>query len=69
MSDKSVSQYKGLSSILVSNLWWARNSSLFRDKDIPPKITTGITLNLAETFKAELKTKNPKNPVMPELDF
>jgi hypothetical protein len=49
--------YAGLLSILVSNLCWARNISLFKDKFIPLEITIGVILNLAVEFKEESKAK------------
>lgn len=69
MVDKAVQNFARLPSILVNSLWWARNSSTFKDKDIPTEVTASITLNLAKEIVMELKSKNPKIPSMPTLDY
>jgi len=53
----TVRQYTGLSSILVTNLWWDCKSNLFRDKNIPQ-----INLILSNEFKEELKLKISQEP-------
>jgi hypothetical protein len=55
--DKSVQQFVGLPSILVSSLWWARNSSLFRYEEIPPNINANIIINLARRYEIEISSK------------
>jgi len=69
MANKVVQNFTRLPSILINNVWWARNSDTFRDKDIPLEITMGITLNLSKEFEMELKTKHPRNPSMFALDY
>jgi hypothetical protein len=65
LQDKTIRLYVGLPSIPITNLWWAHNTSIFKDKYIPPEITTNITLNLAEEFKE----KNPCILVMPSINY
>jgi hypothetical protein len=67
--DKSIKQLDGVPSILVNSLWWAHNSSVFKDRDILPEVTVGIILNLANELLTDLKFKEPRLPSMPDLDF
>jgi hypothetical protein len=41
VSSKPVSQFKCMSSLVVTNMWWAHNSNLFRI--CSPKTTIDIT--------------------------
>jgi hypothetical protein len=61
MQDRSINLYVGLSAILVSNMWWARNNAIFKDKHIPHEVIAGVTLSQAEESKVVLKSKNPKS--------
>jgi hypothetical protein len=69
LSDKEVKCFHGISSFSVSSIWWARNSIIFKKKDIPLEVTAGIILNLSKEFMRDLKIKDPRFHVMPELDF
>jgi hypothetical protein len=55
IQDRSVSLYAGLSGIMISNIWWARNSVVFKDKFVSPEVTATISLSQAEEFKEELR--------------
>lgn len=39
--------------MLVSNLWWVCNSSIFEDTFVPPEITTTIMLSQVVEFKED----------------
>jgi hypothetical protein len=65
--DKSVSSYLCLPSLLVNNLWWAHNSTVFKDTMVPLEVTTSLTLSQASEFKAELKEPKQRCLVMPEF--
>jgi hypothetical protein len=67
--DRVVKRFEGMPSFLVSRIWWAQNSSISRDKDIPPKVTTGIILNLSKQFMIGIKIKYLRIHVMIELVF
>jgi hypothetical protein len=45
LQDRSVKLYTGLPSIFISNIWWAQNNSIFKDKLMPPEVTVTLTLN------------------------
>jgi hypothetical protein len=53
---------------LVYGIWWASNSSIFQNADIPPEISAGLIVKLTQEYKMEPKLKNPRAPVMPQLD-
>lgn len=69
LEDKSVKEFEAFPGILVYGVWWARNSSIFRDVDIPHEVTVGLILKLPKEFKVNPKIKNPRVPVMHDLDF
>jgi hypothetical protein len=55
IQDRLVSLYEGLPSIMISNIWWARKNAIFKDKTIPPEVTTTLMLNTTEEFKEDLR--------------
>jgi hypothetical protein len=55
--DRYVSLYAGLPSIMISNLWWARNNSIFKDKIVPSEVTKTITFSLVKEFKEDQRNK------------
>jgi hypothetical protein len=67
--DRAVALYAGLPSIMVSNIWWARNNVIFKDRFIPPEKTTSLTLNMAEEFKEALKPQKSCCPLPPDIDY
>jgi len=40
--DNSVKSYAAFPSLLVSDLWWARNQAIFQDTFTPPEVTAGL---------------------------
>lgn len=54
--------------MLVFGLWWARNSSIFSNEDIPPVITASLNSKLSKEFMVEPKDKSPRLPAMLGLD-
>lgn len=54
---------------MISNIWWARNSAIFKDKDVPPEVTRALTLSQAVEFREDLKGKEPRIPIPPSIDF
>jgi hypothetical protein len=54
---------------MVSNILWAHNSSIFKDKVVPLEVTMTFTLRQAVEFKVDLKEKKLRCPVLPSLDF
>jgi hypothetical protein len=68
MANKIVKRFEGMPSFLVSSIWWARKSRIFKDKDIPLEVTTDVILNLSKEFMIDLKIKDPTLPSMPKLD-
>jgi len=69
LMDRSSSLYIGLPSLMVSNLWRARNSTIFQDKYVSLEATTTITLSQVEEFKLAPKEQKKRNLVFPSLDF
>jgi hypothetical protein len=55
VQDRVVKLYSGLPSIMISNIWWAHNSTIFKDKWIPLEVIATITLNQAVDFKDDPK--------------
>jgi hypothetical protein len=60
--------YAGLPSLMISNIWWACNSAIFKDKMVPPEITAAITLSQVSEFKEDPKSQKQWNTVLPHLD-
>lgn len=54
---------------MVQNLWWARNSFVFKNEFIPPEVTANLIGKLAKEYMVETKNKNPRLLSMPALDF
>jgi hypothetical protein len=69
LADKVVKNFHGMQSFLVSSIWRAQNSSIFREITIPPEVTTGIIMKLSKEFISDLKIKDPRLPSMLEVDF
>jgi len=69
IQDRSVSLYTGLPSIMISNIWWARNSSIFKDKSVPPKVTVTLTLSMEEEFKEDLREQKTQTLIPPPIDY
>jgi hypothetical protein len=67
--DKVVMLYSGLQCIMISNLGWARNSSIFEDKWFPPRVITTIMLNQVVDFKEDPKSFKQHIPILPTLDY
>jgi hypothetical protein len=49
--DISLNLYAGLPCIMVANLWWACNVTLFKDKWMTPEVITALTLAQATKTK------------------
>jgi hypothetical protein len=60
--DKSISSFPCLPSLLVNNIWWACNSTVFKDTLVPPEVTTSVTLSQASEFKVDPKEPKAKKP-------
>jgi hypothetical protein len=54
---------------MISNIWWACNSTIFKDKWVSPEITTALTLSQATEFKEDPKGQKLCNPILPSLDY
>jgi hypothetical protein len=61
--------YSGLPSLMISNIWWARNSTIFKDKWVSPEITVALTITQEAKFKEDPKGYKPFNPILPSLDY
>jgi hypothetical protein len=53
--DRLLKLYAGLPCILVANLWWARNATLFKDKWMSPEVITTLTLHKQQRPKRNRK--------------
>jgi ribonuclease HI len=67
--DRSIILYAGMPSLMVSNLWWAHNSTILKDKWVDPGIKTTITLIQETKFKEDPKIQKPHLPIPPSLDY
>lgn len=67
--DRSVHLYAGLPSLMISNIWWAHNSTIFMDRWVDPDATTTLTLNQAAKFKEDPKGQKTRIPILPSLDY
>jgi hypothetical protein len=54
---------------MISNLWWARNSTIFKDKWVPREVIAAITLNQDYDFKDDPKFFKKHTPILPTLDY
>jgi hypothetical protein len=54
---------------MISNIWWARNSTIFKGKWIAPEVIATITLNQAPDFKDDPKESKQRTPILPTLDY
>jgi hypothetical protein len=54
---------------MISNIWWARNSVVFKDKTVPPEVIAAISISQAEEFKTELRTSKHCFIVPPPIDY
>jgi hypothetical protein len=69
IQDKPVSLYAGLSGIMISNIWWARNNVVFKDTLVPHEVTVTISLSQAKEFKAELRASKTRTVIPPPIDY
>jgi hypothetical protein len=69
IQDKTTTLYAGLPGIMIINIWWARNSVVFKDKTVPPKATAATSISQAEEFKTELRTSKQCFIVPPPIDY
>jgi hypothetical protein len=51
--DRFVSLYASLPSLMISNIWWAHNNVIFKEKMVLPKVTTTLTLSQVVEFKED----------------
>jgi hypothetical protein len=65
----SVSLYAGIPSLMISNIWWAPNNAIFKDKTVLPKVTTTITPSQASELKEDPKSKKQCNLTLPSMDY
>jgi ribonuclease HI len=54
---------------MISNIWWARNSVVFKDKTVPPEMIAAISISQDEEFKTKLRTSKHCFIVPPPIDY
>jgi ribonuclease HI len=69
IQDRSISLYAGLLGIMISNIWWARNNVVFKDKLVPPEVTMTISLSQAKEFKAKIRASKTRTMIPPLIDY
>jgi len=68
LEDKVIKHLKVFLCILVNSIWWARNSIIFKDLDIPPEIYANQITDMMKELKVIEKGKKTRIPIMPILD-
>lgn len=64
MQDGRVREFDSLPRIMIHNLWWTRNVTLFEDKEIPKEKTIYLVIKLSREYKMEPKLKKQRVSIM-----
>jgi ribonuclease HI len=67
--DREVKLYTSLPTILINNLWWVRNTNIFKEKLVPPKVTAALTIGQTMEFLNKPKETVPHFSMLQKLDF
>ena len=63
-ADKSIQNIQDFPNILIYQIWWARNSMVFKDVFILLEVTTSLVLKMMKEFKQEPKQKKMRVLIM-----